>query len=404
MLTRKIPCLAFISLGATLWLGILSASAQTSTPEFYNNLLKKVAFVDADLTALGQGQAIVKLVPPTDKREVAVAGLVSLPVPAELFLQSFREGMLGKNNPAMLETGRFGAVPTVDDFAALSFEDRELDDLKDCVVGNCKLKLSAMMIERFRKEIDWSSHDYRFQATRLLKQILVDYVRDYLIRGDDALIEYNDKPSQVRLADEQRALMAASSLLCDAFAEFPQSSLGSKLQLIENNVVWSKIKFGLKPVLAINHISIYQREQKAGSQILIVSKQIYANHYFDSSLSLSVFGNHPNAASTGYLFYQNRSRADGLQGPFAKLKRGLVENRAINSLTAILEQSKADLAARGLNHVESTPVPGKEPGWKRWTVRGVYLLSLFAVALVIVFLAVRNNPWRRSLKAAQRHP
>jgi hypothetical protein len=404
MLTRKIRWLAIIIFGAILWPGTGSAPAQTPTPEFYNNLVKKVAFVDADLTALGQGQAIVKLVPSSDKREVAVAGLVSLQVPAELFLQSFREGLLGKSNPAILETGKFGAIPTVDDFAALSFEVRDLDDLKDCVVGNCKLKLSAMMIERLRKEIDWDSQDYRFQATQLLKQLLVDYVRDYLTRGDVALIEYNDKPNQVRLADEQRALMAASSSVCDAFAEFAKSSsLGSKLQLVESNVVWSKIKFGLKPVLAINHISIYKREQKAGSQILIVSKQIYANHYFDSSLSLTVFGNHPNATSAGYLFYQNRSRADGLQGPFSSIKRGIVENRAVDSLLAILEQSKADLHARGLNQVE-TPVPGPERSWKRWTVRGVYLLSLLAVTLFMAFLAVRNNPWRRSLKTAQRHP
>lgn len=40
--------------------------------------------------------------------------------------------------------------------------------------------------------------------------MLLEYMRDYLARGDAALMEYNDKPEQIRLAEEQRALMATS--------------------------------------------------------------------------------------------------------------------------------------------------------------------------------------------------
>src|SRR6185312_13763528 len=110
------------------------------------------------------------------------------------------------------------------------------------------------MIERLRREVNWYAADYRIQATQLLKQILLDYVRDYLARGDVALIEYNDKPKVVHLAEELRALLAESSY-GDKFPAFQQHLNGSKSEfsVVESAIVWSKIKFGLKPVIAFNH-------------------------------------------------------------------------------------------------------------------------------------------------------
>ena len=101
-------------------------------------------------------------------------------------------------------------------------------------------------------------------------------------------------------------------------------------------LVWSKIKFGLKPVIAINHISIYKRNSDVGPQVLIASKQIYANHYFNASLALMAFVRVPDAPNGAYLVYENRSRADGLEGPFGKIKRGVVEKKAVEGLRAIL--------------------------------------------------------------------
>ena len=61
------------------------------------------------------------------------------------------------------------------------------------------------------------------------------------------------------------------------------------------------------------------------AKLLVVSKQIYANHYFDASLTVTAFGRNPNA--NGDLFYENRSRVDGLNGLFGKLERGVIEGQ-----------------------------------------------------------------------------
>jgi hypothetical protein len=356
--------------------------------------------------AVQQGGAVVKLLPVQDKREVAVSGLVSVRVPAEIFLQSFRESMARKSNPAILEIGEFSKAPVLDDLQNLTFEDRDIEDLKGCVVGDCKLKLSASMIDRLHKDVNWDSADYRLQVTQLLKRMLVEYVGDYLAQGDAALIKYNDKSTEVRLAVEHRALIAETNYFDDNLVGdqlHANDSSKSGLSEVENRIVWSKIKFGLKPVTAINHITIYKREQKTGPEILVVSKQLYANHYFDSSLALTKFITIPNS-NESYLLYENRSRADSFEGPFGKIKHGIVENRAVAGLRTILEQSKANLDARTFNQNEPAPYPAAERRWQRWTIRGAYVLlwSLLIVALIALF-ALSNNAWNGSIRRPAHH-
>jgi len=98
-----------------------------------------------------------------------------------------RTFLRSKSNPAILEIGKFGSTPTLEDLHTLTFEDRDLDDMRECVVGDCQFKLSSAMIDRFHKEVNLQSSDYRMQATQVLKQMLLEYVRDYQVRGDAAL-------------------------------------------------------------------------------------------------------------------------------------------------------------------------------------------------------------------------
>lgn len=402
MITRlDIGRLAFITFFAIASPFTIAALAQDSVAEFHETLREKVGFDETDFAALQQGQTVVRRLPVQDRREVAVSGLVKVQAPAEVFLQSFRESMSRKSNPAILEIGSFSSQPTLDDLKDLTIEERDIEDLKRCVVGDCQLKLSAMMIERFHKEVDWGAPDYRNQVTQLLKLMLFDYVLDYLARGDVALIQYHDKAKEIRLADEQQALMTASSYTNKLLPEFLQHLKAfpkSKSSAIENWIVWSKIKFGLKPVFAINHIMIYRTEKKTGPQILIASKQIYANHYFDSSLALTAFVNIPAASPGSFLVYEHRSRADGLQGMFGKIKRGIVEDRAVGGLKDILEQSKMKLDARVLSRAESAAPTDVGRSWKRLAVGGVRLfLWVFLITAFVALLVLGNYNWKSAV-------
>ena len=382
----------FVSFGSGICL------AQRSVAESGDRPTGKAIFDRIGL-ATDEGQPIVRLLPVQDKREVAVCGMINLHVPAEVFLQSFRESMARKSDPAILEIGRFSSTPTLDDLQSLTLEPRDIDDLQMCVAGDCKVKLSAGMIQRFQNEIDWTAPNYRSQVTVLYKSILLDYVRDYLRQGDAALIEYNDKSNAVRLADETRSLIGASTFSPNIPRDFMREPKGLPgLSVVENAFVWSKIKFGLKPVIAINYIVIYKQEHTTDPQILVVSKQIYANHYFDASLAVTAFGNNSNEISGSYMFYENRSRIDGLAGVFGKLKRGVIEDQAVDNLTTILEKSKASLSARMSNQPQSVSGFNGERNWRRWTSGIIQAgLLVFLISAFIVLLT-RSKYDLKSLK------
>jgi hypothetical protein len=380
-----------------LSLSATSTFAQYSVEDFQRILQEKAALETADFTALQQGQTVVKLAPITDKREVAVSGLVSLSASPDQFLRSYLDGMTRINNKTILEAGRFGSAPAVADLQQLTVEPADIEDLKQCVVGACELKLSANMIERFRREVDWQAPDYQTQVTALLKQMLVEYVGDYLKRGNAALIEYNDKRDGVRLADEHKALNTAPGYLNDLLR-----SSQSAMRLVEDTIIWSKIKFGLKPVLVINHIKVYRDAREYGPQVLVASNQIYANHYFNSSLALTGFVSVPGATTPAtYLVYENRSRTDGLQGAFSKFKRRMIENKTVDGLKSILEHTRLSLDGSAVDAAETKVVAHQSTGWGQRLFGGIrpFLWVLIISALLALLLLGRieriRAPWAR---------
>lgn len=389
MLTRKqyLLCTLLVCFAASTTL------AQASMAEFQQILREKSTFEDRDFAALRLNQPVVRLAPTSDKREVAVMGLVNINTTAEDFLRSYRDSMLQKSNAAILAIGRFGAEPALADLEGLSLEAKDIDDLKDCVAGDCQVKLSAPMIERFRNEIDWTAPDYQVRVTNLFKEMLVAYVKDYHARGEAALIEYSDKRDRVSLADEQRELSSAGGYVNSLLADTK-----SGLQLIQETLVWSKIKFGLKPVIAVNHVSIYKRNSDVGPQVLVASKQIYANHYFNAFHALTAFVNVPGAT---YLVYENRSRADGLEGPFGKIKRGVVEKKALEGLRGIIAQSKAGLEGPTLTASTAEFSANYSDGWGHRLFGGIRPLLWLLVLSAIIALLVLGRRRTDSVTAAK---
>ena len=380
-----------------LGLAANSTPAQTSANEFQRILQQKATFEASDFAALEQGQTVVKLTPVTEKREIALSGLTGLRIDAAHFLKSYLDGMARKSNEAVLEAGRFGKAPDVADLQQLTVEPSDIEDLKQCAVGNCDLKLSAKMIERARREVDWNAPDYQTQAAQLFKTMLAEYVRDYATRGPAALIEYNDKRDEVRVASEQQALSTASGYLNDLLRDSQAST-----RLVEDAIVWSKVKLGLKPVLLVDHVKIYQYERDHGPQVLIVAEQIYANHYFHSSRALTAFVNVPGANPAAYLVYENRSRADGLQGIFSKFRRGIIEHKVVGGLKSFLEQTKVRLEGPAFVPVETAVEPS--PGWGHRLFGGIrpVLWVLTISALLALFLLGKRHMTKPPAAATQR--
>jgi hypothetical protein len=320
------------------------SSARTVDRELQKALTQRAAFSADQITAVERGELVVKLIPANDQREVAVCGVMEVPSDPETALKAFQLSLTQLKQKSSLESGRFSNPPRVEDLASLTLSDRDTEDLKNCTVGDCKLKLSTEMIRRFQKSIDWTAVDYRDQANRLFRLMIVEYVSEYLQRGDAALIEYADQSTRVPVAREQASLLANLIYVDDVAPEFvrqlkafPQSS-----GPVEHSLIWATINFGLKPVLVINDVSTYRSEVDGIPRVLVLSKQIYADHYIDASLSLTaVIGDHSGTSS--HLLYINHSRASALASMFSKLKHQIVEGRATDNLEDLLQRTRLNI-------------------------------------------------------------
>lgn len=330
-----------------LVLPVAQAHSQPSTDTFREFLKHRIGLSEEELAALNRGQVVVKPLGVEDKREVAVVGIFRIQASTETVLQAFHISTKYKNNSIVLESGSFSRHPVLDNLKGLTLEVQDIEDLKHCVIGKCNLKLSANMISRFQRQLPGNSSGYAKDTTRLFRKLLLDYVRSYVTQGDVALIEYHDQRRPISVHKEQEDLFRRMSYIEDFvpefrryFEEFPNS----RLSHVESSIEWTKLKFSLKPTIVITHLSTYFPRENRTKQIVSIAKQIYADHYFDSSLTLTaVIGFPKNERSQDtYFLYIQCTRADALSGPLQKLRRGMVEDEIVKNLMQFLQHTRLD--------------------------------------------------------------
>src|SRR5690606_28434705 len=106
-------------------------------------------------------------------------------------------------------TRRISAPPRLEDFSDLRLPDEDLDDLRRCRVGSCKIKRGEAALNRFHTEIDWNAPPPRAAATELMRQLTFEYVVRYLEGGNDQLPVYRDRSRPTAVAQEFRTMVDA---------------------------------------------------------------------------------------------------------------------------------------------------------------------------------------------------
>ena len=307
-------------------------------PEWFQELLQKHIQVTAkDIAGLERGEAVARVLKTTVKKEIAAVGIVRADTSADTFIEKFRDIIEFKKSPAVEQIGKFSNRPRLEDLKGFTLDPCCLDAIRNCKAGECDMQMSDEMMDRFRRELNPSVPDYAARANELTRRILLDYVKAYLQTGNPALIVYHDQRNAVRLGDEYGSLLVQSRFLAEYTPEFYKYLDGfpkAGSPNVEDFIYWSKEKYGLKPVLSITHVAIYRRIFENRTEALIVSKQIYASHYLDGSLGLTVVvdRNQSQATSGSYLMYLNRFRVGALRGLFVGLKRSVIKSHVREGL------------------------------------------------------------------------
>jgi len=336
-------------LAAALWAAAAQAPADPGRllPNPLEFLRGDAGFSASEIGSLEQGRSLAKVVETDDNSEVLAVGAMKIHASTARVLKQVR-AFEGRRRPVdVLQSGSFSPEPSPRDLASLSLDATDVNWLAKCKVYDCDVRLPASAIARFRTEIDWSSPQRAEKAAALWRETMAGFAAAYLARGNAGLVEYDNNDMPVKVADSYAREVARSRYLAESapdlyryVSSFPKDPPGG----IEEYLYWIKEKFWIKHVMSLNHVMILTGEQPSGHHLLAVSKQIYANQYFESSLSVTSFIESP---AGGYFVYVSRSRADIRRSGFNFLERALLRRLVVGRLKAQLQWLRGVLESPG---------------------------------------------------------
>jgi hypothetical protein len=253
-----------------------------------------------------------------------------------------------KGSAAVLDAGRFSPVPTPADLQQVTFEEYSLD-LRNCHSGECQVRLGADDIARFHKNVNWNGADWRNQSAGVWRDVLAHYAATYLSNGRTALPDYVNKREALSVASEVSLLTSDYGFVSSFSPELatylhdfgPHPPAGTQQMLY-----WTREDFGIRPILRISHQVILQVNGPTPST-LIATNQVYADHYLDAGLTLTMALESPgeppaNAAQARnfYVMSVSRARTRSLSGLLRRLARSTVQSRSRETMRKILATTK----------------------------------------------------------------
>ncbi|HUG55290.1 MAG TPA: hypothetical protein VMR21_16910 [Vicinamibacteria bacterium] len=342
----EVPAMPGRALVITLALAAGSAAAEeTAVRTFLRDAIGLRPGQVADVEA---GRVVTRSLPGADKPEMAAFGAVRVAADKQVFLQRLRDLPRFRQGPSTLQIGQFHVPPTLDDLAGLTLEEGDFTAARECRPGDCAIKMARSALERVHREMDWKAADARPRATRLMKQMLVEYLSAYLEGGTAEMATYADREQPQDTPAEFRKVLAASPYLVQYAPElhrYLERYPHGTLEGVEDLFYWTKDKFGPKPTIAIHHVTVW-RDPKDASRAAVATKQIYASHYFQAGLELTALVDAPAPLGGFYLIALYRARVDPPTGMLSGVLLGRIRSGVEQGVAEGLRAAKARAEAR----------------------------------------------------------
>jgi hypothetical protein len=286
------------------------------------------------------GQPVTKLLDVDPTKEVAVFGIVWVNAPIAKYIAAVRDIERFEQGEGYAVSKRVSTPPRLSDFDRMTLPDEDVTDLRSCRVGDCEVKLSEASLKRIKAEIDWKKPSAKADVERLMRQIAFEFTTSYLDGGNARLSVYRDRDRPTLVAQEFQQMVEQMPALSTYLPEIKRYLLGFPKVSLPNSesfLYWQDARFGLKPTIKINHLTI--AEDPSGA--VVVSKMLYSSHYFWTALELRVLLPDP-ARGNGFWFANvNQSRADGLTGFMSSVIRDRARSEGEKAVQSTLRMTKA---------------------------------------------------------------
>jgi hypothetical protein len=185
--------------------------------------------------------------------------------------------------------------------------------------------------------------DERQQSAAAWRDVLTDIVRAYAAAGR-ALPEYANKAEPLSVRTELDALYEHFGFLARVSPEFLRyirQYPNGRLDGAEDTLYWSKNDLGVRPVMSITHQTTYA---PPGKPALIAVKRIYAAHYVDGGLSVTVLTD--DGSGGFYMMTVERIRTRSLTSFTRMFVRSAVQDKSRSGIEKLLRSSKQSLEGR----------------------------------------------------------
>ncbi len=329
-----------LELSVFVWVIVASTSVAQEPQTF---LKTHAGFSEEELRAIDQGSVIVKTVRTPSKEEITIMGVALFKASTAFFLRMYRD--IERFESGLGPLKKLSDPPQAGDFAPLTLPEKDLEDLAECRVGDCDLKLGEESIARFQTEVEWTTPQAHQQAMALVRELALQFASSYRKGGNQALGVDRNKKKPTLIREEFEGLLENSPYVLSYIPELHRYLLEypkAELDGASDFLYWALNDFGLDPILRLSHVTIYQPEEGENSSAVIASKQLYFSRYFYTGLDLRflVQNDADTSDESFYLVTVSRLRSGELGGFFGGLIRKAAEEGASDGLKQYLEVSK----------------------------------------------------------------
>jgi hypothetical protein len=296
---------------------------------------------DEQIQDVRSGKAIAKVLQSPVPDEVFVFGTVYINSTPGQYLKLASDVDALLKIPSFLALRRFSDPPQLADLEGFTLDDGDLKDIQRCRPDHCEVQLPAETMEQFQRSVDWSAPDHAEKANRLAQQMVLDALQRYQQGGNSALGIYRDKNHPTQVAETFASLLHEIKALPAYLPELEQYLLkypDAKSDQIKSDFYWEKVNFGLKPTLRVVQVITYHGTSPDKPAYAVAVKQLYASHYFETALDLTVCVRDSADRGNGfYLITIKGSQQAGLTG----FKGGIVRKVAVDKTRSSLQKALA---------------------------------------------------------------
>jgi len=322
-----------------------------SNPNLQTFFQQNIGLNQDQIVAIQNGQPVAKAMPSRTSDEVFLFGAVYIHATPKAYLLFAHDFDRLRKLPNYLALGVFSNPPQPSDLKDFSFDDDDIQALKDCKPGDCLIQMPASSIEELHRSIDWSASNVKEQVNQHLQKTALQRLLAYQREGNQVLGVYNDKRNPTEVPQQFAYMLSYSKALPERLPDFYQYLLtypNGKPMNVEDTFYWARVKFGLKPTLRVVQVITMRGKPTDEMAYAIAEKQLYSSHYFETALDLSfcIRGSDDPKQPGFYLIMAMGSEQAGLTGVKGSIVRKAAVGRSVSNLRNALAAVRNTLESK----------------------------------------------------------